>query len=59
MLVLTRCANQSIYIDDDIRITVLDIKGRYVRIGIDAPKDVSIYRNEIYQKIQQQENTAT
>ncbi len=53
MLVLTRRANQSIHIGDDIHIKILDIRGRYVRIGVDAPKEISVYRNEIYQKMQQ------
>ena len=51
MLILTRRTNESIIINDDIKITVLGIKGNQVRIGIDAPKDVSVHREEIYRKI--------
>lgn len=47
MLVLTRRANESIMIGDDIVITVLDIKGDQVRIGIKAPRSVSVYREEV------------
>ncbi len=54
MLVLTRRTNQVIHIGDDIQIRILDTKGRYVRVGIDAPKDVSIFRDEIYQKLKSQ-----
>jgi len=54
MLVLTRKLGESIAIGDDIKITLLDIKGKQLRIGIDAPKGVSVYRDEIYQAIQEQ-----
>ncbi|MCL5807303.1 MAG: carbon storage regulator CsrA [Deltaproteobacteria bacterium] len=54
MLILTRKLGESITIGDDIKITFLDIKGKQLRIGIDAPKYVSIYRDEIYQAIQEQ-----
>ena len=50
MLILTRRAGESIMLDDDTRITVLAINRSQVRIGIDAPKDVSIQREEIYNK---------
>lgn len=52
MLILTRRISESIYIDDDICITVLGVKGHQVRLGLTAPKDVSIHREEIYQRIQ-------
>lgn len=54
MLILTRKLGESIAIGDDIKITFLDIKGKQLRIGIDAPKHVSVHRNEIYQVIQEQ-----
>jgi len=50
MLVLTRNVNQTLVIGDDVRITVLGIKGNQARIGIDAPKSVSIMREELYNK---------
>ncbi len=51
MLILTRKISESLMISDDITITVLEIKGKQVRIGIDAPKDVTIHREEIYKRI--------
>lgn len=52
MLILTRKNNESIVINDDIKITILGVKGMQVRIGIDAPKNVQVHREEIYQRIQ-------
>ena len=51
MLVLSRKAEESMYIGDDIKITVLDIRGGQVRIGITAPQDVKIHREEVYNRI--------
>ncbi len=51
MLVLTRKVNQSIVIGDSVEIVVLDVRGEQVRIGIRAPKDVSVHRKEIYDQI--------
>lgn len=59
MLVLSRREHQSIMIGDDIEIVVLDIRGEQVRIGIRAPKDVPILRQEIYAQVQQQNVEAT
>lgn len=53
MLVLTRKQGQSIMIGDKIEITVLDIKGEQIRIGITAPKDVNILRNEVYHEVRE------
>jgi len=52
VLVLTRKKNESIIINDNIEITVVDVQGEQVRIGINAPKSISIYRKEIYLEIQ-------
>lgn len=54
MLVLTRKPNQSIIIGDHIELTVIEIRGDQVRIGIDAPKDVTVHRKEIYEQIKAQ-----
>ncbi len=54
MLILTRKLGESIQIGDDIRITFLDIKGKQVRIGIEAPKQVMVHREEVYRMIQEQ-----
>ena len=51
MLVLSRKAEESMYIGDDIKITVLDIRGGQVRIGITASQDVKIHREEVYNRI--------
>jgi len=53
-LVLSRNTNQSFYIGDDIVVTITNISGGQVKISIDAPDDVKIYREEIYKKIQQE-----
>ncbi len=53
MLVLTRKSNQSIMIGDDIEISVLAIMGEKVRIGIDAPRSVPVFRREVYVQIQE------
>jgi carbon storage regulator len=54
MLILTRRVGETLIIGDDVVITVLGIKGNQVRIGINAPKNVSVHREEIYQRIKQE-----
>ena len=56
MLVLTRKIGQSIVIGDDIEVVVLEVRGEQVRIGIRAPKTVSVHRKEIYEQIQTDTN---
>jgi len=58
MLILTRRIGETLIIGDDVNITVLGVKGNQVRLGINAPKDVSVHREEIYLRIQQ-EKTGT
>ncbi len=57
MLVLTRKSNQSIMIGDDIEVSVLSIMGEKVRIGIQAPRDIPVFRKEVYLEIQQEQTT--
>jgi carbon storage regulator len=54
MLVLTRKSNQSIMIGDDIEVSVLSIMGEKVRIGIQAPRDIPVFRKEVYLEIQEE-----
>jgi carbon storage regulator len=54
VLVLTRKSNQSIMIGDDIEVSVLSIMGEKVRVGIQAPRDIPVFRKEVYLEIQQE-----
>lgn len=58
MLVLTRRPGQSVYIGDDVKVTLVEIKGNQVRIGIDAPSSVRIFREEIYLQILEENKSA-
>ena len=59
MLVLTRKIGEGIIIGDDIRITVVELKGGGVRIGIDAPREMKVHRQEVFDKIKQENKEAT
>ena len=51
MLILTRKIGESIIIGDNVKVTILGVEGRQIRVGIDAPKEISVHRQEIYDKI--------
>lgn len=59
MLALSRKKNEALIINNNVEITILEIKGEQVKIGISAPKDVSIYRKEVYVQIQDANKEAT
>ena len=54
MLILTRKSGETISIGNDIKITVLGVSGKQVKIGVSAPENISVYREEVYRKIQQE-----
>jgi len=58
MLILTRKSGESITIGDDVKVTVVEVKGKQVRIGIDAPRSYTIHREEVYISIQQENRRA-
>lgn len=58
MLILTRKIGEQVAIGDRIKIFIVDIKGKQVRLGIEAPQETPVYRNEIYQKIQDENRAA-
>lgn len=59
MLILTRKVGEGIIIGDDVKLTVVEIKGGNVRIGIDAPKNKKIYRQELYDQAREQNRSST
>ncbi len=56
MLVLSRQKDESIIIGDDVEVTIVDVRGNKVRLGITAPKNISVHRREVYDAIQREKN---
>ncbi|MFZ5654862.1 MAG: carbon storage regulator CsrA [Pseudomonadota bacterium] len=58
MLILTRRVGETLVIGDDVTVTVLGVKGNQVRLGVNAPRDLPVHREEIYERIQQEKRSA-
>lgn len=56
MLILTRRTSESIFIGEDIRITILGVRGNQVRVGVEAPKTTAVHREEVYERIKQEQS---
>ena len=58
MLILTRRPGESLHLGDDIKITVLNVQGKQIKLGLDVPKDMVVYREEVYVRVQEQNRQA-
>ena len=58
MLVLTRKLNESIMVGDEVKITIVDVKGDQVKLGITAPREIAVHREEVYREIQKENQLA-
>jgi len=58
MLILTRRVGETVVIGDDVTVTVLGVKGNQVRLGVNAPKEVAVHRQEIFERIQKEQEEA-
>ena len=56
MLILTRRVGETVMIGNDVTVTVLGVKGNQVRVGVNAPKDIAVHREEIYERIKREED---
>ncbi|MCW9710728.1 carbon storage regulator CsrA [Avibacterium sp. 21-586] len=59
MLILTRKVGESLLIGDEISITILSVRGNQIKVGVTAPKEVSVYREEIYQRMKKQDDASS
>ncbi|MCP4993870.1 MAG: carbon storage regulator CsrA [Gammaproteobacteria bacterium] len=59
MLILTRRVGETLMVGDEVTVTVLGVKGNQVRIGVNAPRDVAVHREEIYERIKREEQEST
>jgi carbon storage regulator len=59
MLILTRRVGETVMIGNDVTVTVLGVKGNQVRVGVNAPRDVAVHREEIFERIKREENDGT
>ena len=59
MLILTRRSGEAVIVGDNVRIAVLDIRGNQVRLGVEAPREVTVHREEVYQRIAEEQGSAT
>lgn len=58
MLILTRRPGEALHLGDDIKITILGIQGKQIKLGLDVPRDLTVYRDEVYKRIQEQNEEA-
>lgn len=59
MLILTRRVGETLVVGDEVTVTVLGVKGNQVRLGVNAPKDIAVHREEIYERIKQEQGSET
>jgi carbon storage regulator len=59
MLILTRRVGETVMVGDDVTVTIIGVKGTQVRLGVSAPKDVTVHRQEVYERIQREQHHPT